>query len=433
MAFFVFWVLIAFPFYLLTINAKSDGDSDEDFGQAFAIVLGLQGAFESFLLILTSLVTRRQCCKDCCCTRGYLKQDSVPSSLEDLRTPLQKYLPQNLFANVPLDFEEAMRYRVVKILEDSIPDFTRKTTKITHFGRTVSVKMHCFNDFEQIRRQDKVNYDDFRLSFHGLAKSCSCGSGGASGAIFSRTDCGKYLMKGLTSEEAETLKGLLPALTRHYSKNRSLICRVYGLYSVKALGAVVWFVVMEDVFRELKKVHEKYDLKGSQVNRAVGSAPLSGEVLKDADLRAPILVKRDQKEIILAALQKDSEFLYQHGLMDYSLLLGIEYKKQPESETRDIEYNRHRVLGKPVIANYAFGIIDYLQMYNTEKKCEAYFKTCVFQAERQALSAVPPDYYQKRFFDKMKEIFNEEGNRVRIATMEHLIKPPEGIGIMIKD
>ena len=55
------------------------------------------------------------------------------------------------------------------------------------------------------------------------------------------------------------------------------------------------------------------------------SAELLRSVLKDLDFRQAVRVSKEQQAQLVAVLTKDAEFLRDHNIMDYSLLLGIHY------------------------------------------------------------------------------------------------------------
>ena len=52
---------------------------------------------------------------------------------------------------------------------------------------------------------------------------------------------------------------------------------------------------------------------------------------------------------------------------------------------------------------FHFGIIDYLQAWDLQKKVERLFKTCVNRGIKDKLSAVPARQYQERFERFMRE------------------------------
>ena len=53
---------------------------------------------------------------------------------------------------------------------------------------------------------------------------------------------------------------------------------------------------------------------------------------------------------------------------------------------------------------YYLGVVDILQEWNWEKQLERYFKILFKSAEPEGLSAVPPEDYNTRFQNKMKDI-----------------------------
>lgn len=52
---------------------------------------------------------------------------------------------------------------------------------------------------------------------------------------------------------------------------------------------------------------------------------------------------------------------------------------------------------------YSVGIIDYLQHYNNEKHMEHLYKEWRQTGHSMEMSAVPPKFYSKRFFDFMSK------------------------------
>ena len=74
-----------------------------------------------------------------------------------------------------------------------------------------------------------------------------------------------------------------------------------------------------------------FDLKGSLVNRKTKGVTKASTTLKDVNfLMAASKIKnftkqtRKDRTMLRNTLKKDVEFLRSQGLMDYSLLLGIE-------------------------------------------------------------------------------------------------------------
>ena len=83
------------------------------------------------------------------------------------------------------------------------------------------------------------------------------------------------------------------------------------------------------------KLKYVFDLKGSTVDRVVKGAPKNSTTLKDTNFlmarkAVPDLTTllREDKSKVVKAINSDVQFLQSHGLMDYSLLLGIESYKE---------------------------------------------------------------------------------------------------------
>lgn len=119
-------------------------------------------------------------------------------------------------------------------------------------------------------------------------------------------------------------------------------------------------VVMENCFYN-RKVHRIYDLKGSERNRfneaAAANPHEAREVHLDDNLRRdnirnPLLVTPDSLRGLEAALFEDTAFLASLGVMDYSLLVGLDRE------------------GAVAVA----AIIDYVRTYTWDKQLETWVK-----------------------------------------------------------
>jgi 1-phosphatidylinositol-4-phosphate 5-kinase len=146
------------------------------------------------------------------------------------------------------------------------------------------------------------------------------------------------MIKTQTKEENKFMKRILPSYYNHVATNpHTLIVHILGMHRVKMyhLRRKVHFVIMTSVFDTPQKIHTIYDLKGSTIGReATEKERENGGVLKDMDL---LKSKRklhfgSKKEMIMRQLENDSNFLSSLNIMDYSLLIGIHYRKLRESE-----------------------------------------------------------------------------------------------------
>mmetsp|Transcript_13709 Transcript_13709/g.43302 ORF Transcript_13709/g.43302 Transcript_13709/m.43302 type:complete len:517 (+) Transcript_13709:80-1630(+) len=155
---------------------------------------------------------------------------------------------------------------------------------------------------------------------------------------------GVFMIKTLRPDEKQFLLKLLPHYYKHLAERRStnsvfpqnnasLLTRFYGLHCtrLKHLRRKVHFVVMSSIFgANTSSSKEQYDLKGSTFGRQANADV--DIVLKDNDARHNRLrlrVGKDRAEALLASLDADTRFLAAHGVMDYSLLVGIYRPDRP--------------------------------------------------------------------------------------------------------
>ena len=108
--------------------------------------------------------------------------------------------------------------------------------------------------------------------------------GGGGGFFFFSADR-RFLLKSVTQSEKKKLLRMLPDYCEYLKRAPgSLLSRFYGCYSLTMFGQTVHFVVMESLFAGAPPLHEKYDLKGSWVDRhRAGAGPR-----KDNDLTSSV-------------------------------------------------------------------------------------------------------------------------------------------------
>jgi 1-phosphatidylinositol-4-phosphate 5-kinase len=163
-------------------------------------------------------------------------------------------------------------------------------------------------------------------------------------------------------EEANALLDILENYESHLKENpKSLLVRFLGLHSLRMYNRIFSFVVMRNIFPPLATINQRYDIKGSWVNRNSAPVPpgvrvfcrhcgelfvsgsqtscpdLVGEheanfVLKDNDFTSKIRLKPDDAYTLIDSLNRDSDALCAMGITDYSLLIGIrnlQYEVEP--------------------------------------------------------------------------------------------------------
>ena len=174
-----------------------------------------------------------------------------------------------------------------------------------------------------------------------------------------------------------------------------MIAKTIGAFTVKTDSTDdVHLVLMENTLQLKNKEGLKYifDLKGSLVDRKTKGKTTSSTTLKDQNFilaaqAAPdfIYLEESTKERLLKIVKKDVDFLAGLGLMDYSLLLGIERLKEDHHQYADSQ--NCFVSGGAV---YHLSIIDFFQQWNFSKKGERFMKTVLLGKDGKTLSSIEP-------------------------------------------
>ncbi|DAZ94149.1 TPA: hypothetical protein N0F65_007349 [Lagenidium giganteum] len=298
-------------------------------------------------------------------------------------------------------------------------------------------------------------------------------SEGASGSFMFYSKDRSYIVKSLTVGESNFLHEILDAYVDYVSSNpETFLTRFLGSYCIVLYGKKAHFVVMENVFdiQHGISIHQRYDIKGSWVDRNAQKTKRGSEatcrncnmtfrsgvgrnicpnragphepnvVLKDMDLTTKLRFGREEGKQLIKQLKRDSDFLCDLGIMDYSLLLGvIEVSYQVNQQnilTRDGSVflppigasGSEASWGTPPMADrgrlkqstmclrtsevvvgpgfYYIGLIDILQTWTFSKRLERFFKTYILRKDPDGLSALPPKAYRTRFHKKLDEIIH---------------------------
>ena len=324
--------------------------------------------------------------------------------------------------------------------------------------------------FAYLRELEDINIDDMVKCFlpsnnkEGMKKSA-----GKSGSFFISTDNQEYMIKTLKYEEFELIRySFLKEYIKYIKENpKSLICRIYGMYSIIQYGGKqVFIIVMRNVIGSLKEnIVAKFDLKGSTINREIkelNMTKIDNGVMKDVnfnDIEFGIIVNNDNIKKINKIAQKDSMFLAKMELMDYSLFVvkltlnknesseifgeGIQEKTEKDymdlinnktiminnpndvtnlnntihtvstkNSFKDVDsrykyYKQYLYPGLSLGTAYIISIIDFLQSYNFYKIVENKYKTAI-KGKRSdvkgGISCVEPKLYSERFMNYVKKL-----------------------------
>ncbi|CAG9561466.1 unnamed protein product [Danaus chrysippus] len=216
--------------------------------------------------------------------------------------------------------------------------------------------------------------------------------GGKSGSTFCKTKDDRYVLKEMTKPEWQQFLEFAPhyfkyvtSCTQH--KLPSLLARIVGVYSVGGAGSGV--LVMENVWYPPTTAHDhepeqaqlRFDLKGASRQRL--ASPDNNQVLFDENLlrlrwEKQLYVSGAGARALWAAIDRDTRFLADNHVMDYSLLLGLR--------------GRHIELG----------VIDYIRTFTWDKKLEHLVKKNLGSGQPTVVS---PEQYRRRFIAATRKYF----------------------------
>ncbi|GAM18281.1 hypothetical protein SAMD00019534_014560, partial [Acytostelium subglobosum LB1] len=319
-----------------------------------------------------------------------------------------------------------------------------------------SIKKHQFKDytpktFAAIRSLQGITPEEYLRSFNAETffdvLSNQKFSEGKSGSFMCFTPDNKYLIKTITQQESVLLRNIMIKFYDYFKGNSSsYLLRFYGNYKIVMPNHHVYLAVMSNVFSTTKqKITERYDLKGSSVNRGghYNYDPKTlGLDLDFINTRQYLNVPPRLKDPILNQLGKDSDFLTGLNIMDYSLLIGVHSNVQQQQQEDDAllqqkqqsqqeqqgdpqpdqlqqqhqqqqlqeqqrsleDDNIHRIVTSTRKEVVYIGIIDILQLYDFSKKRERFLKVYFARKDGEGISSAPPKFYRHRFMKRMKQI-----------------------------
>jgi len=162
--------------------------------------------------------------------------------------------------------------------------------------------------------------------------------GGKSGEFFFFSYDENLVIKTISDKELKTLIEIMPSYVKHFQENPlSFIAKIYGVFTFERMDPYEKYnlILMKNVSGFPSKcVERKYDLKGSTHTRATvetGNPKLHelkyfDQILKDLDFdrfEGKIHIAKAYREKVLDILKKDSDFLRDNELIDYSLVVYL--------------------------------------------------------------------------------------------------------------
>ncbi|KAF0683503.1 Aste57867_24455 [Aphanomyces stellatus] len=221
--------------------------------------------------------------------------------------------------------------------------------------------------FRDVRRGYHLDDATYRESFLSTCHE-RVGAGGSSGAFMFYTADYLFLVKTITKQERRVLLKMLPDYIRYLKRNPGThLTRYYGCHAIRMYGQRFFFVVMGNLIGQIS-MHQFFDIKGSWVNRNAKASRHGGirlshvssqttppgapvvcaycnctfpsgsrqpcdvsihgthrphRILKDNDFQRKLRLAPAAVDELLYQLDKDSTFLRDQGIMDYSLLVSV--------------------------------------------------------------------------------------------------------------
>mmetsp|Transcript_125187 Transcript_125187/g.286842 ORF Transcript_125187/g.286842 Transcript_125187/m.286842 type:complete len:174 (+) Transcript_125187:1196-1717(+) len=165
---------------------------------------------------------------------------------------------------------------------------------------------------------------------------------------------------------------------------------------------------MSNMFASALEIHRRFDLKGSTVGRSTRQELWSDTsiALKELDFaKAAVKVQLGTQKAkkLTGQIDRDALFLRSHNILDYSLLIGVHYVKDPTELHPDAHVaepsEARGLVAEDEKAIFYMGIIDILTHYGAKKVAENHLKAVQHYSNRSGVSCVHPHTYYRRFVD----------------------------------
>ncbi|XP_071711839.1 putative 1-phosphatidylinositol-3-phosphate 5-kinase FAB1D [Rutidosis leptorrhynchoides] len=209
--------------------------------------------------------------------------------------------------------------------------------------------------------------------------------GGKSKSFFAKTIDDRFIIKEIKNTEFYSFilfgSNYFGYMNECFNQgNQTCLAKILGIYQVmkRKSGEKHDLMVMENVMYG-RKITRQYDLKGALYARYNAAVDSAGDVLLDQNFVndmnvSPLYVSIKAKRNLQRAVWNDTAFLKSIGVMDYSLLVGV------DSEKKEL----------------VCGIIDYVRQYTWDKQLENWVKSFVIP-KNQMPTIISPKEYKKRF------------------------------------
>ncbi|XP_055998370.1 1-phosphatidylinositol 3-phosphate 5-kinase-like isoform X3 [Ostrea edulis] len=337
--------------------------------------------------------------------RGSSSRDSSPRRQRKAEyVDTVKYTPKVDQDSVEIDEQDGLSILTTSITSDTDRGRANRQIPLLHIQLQFSdstAKFYCKIYFaEQFRQLRKLIFPQGEEMFIRSLSRCKLweAKGGKSGSAFCKTHDNRFILKQMSSTEVEIFEKFgfeyFQYISKCYVEQRpTALAKIVGAFRIGFHNSQTNndlkqdLLVIENLFYN-RNISQTFDLKGSMRNRLVNTSRgqkseqevvLLDENLLKLSVDSPLYVYPHSKTVLNRAIEKDSEFLANNFVMDYSLLVGIDEGKK----------------------ELVIGIIDYIRTFTWDKKLEMLLKS------RGGLqpTVVSPDIYRTRFLDAMGRYF----------------------------
>merc|ERR1719419_542378 len=210
-------------------------------------------------------------------------------------------------------FSEVVRYRFPKEGSSSTPAHVMKAFKFKDYSPQI---------FKQLRYMFNLDPGKYMTDICGDFQMLEFMSNSKSGSFFFFTHNTRYMVKTITKSESKLLRKILQDYYSYICKHpHSLLTKFFGMHRVKPhKRKATRFIITGSVFWTDLELDKIYDLKGSTHGRRASKKDF---VKKDQDF----LNDGDVLKLVKEQLRLDTDFLRKLHIMDYSLLVGIHYRR----------------------------------------------------------------------------------------------------------
>lgn len=288
------------------------------------------------------------------------------------------------------EYEEYLKNDTGDLFECQFSDDTCKFYCAAYFAK----------DFHQLRSTIFEGGNTSHKAFLSSLSECrpweaKCGK---SGSDFFKTLDDRFILKQMSQFEFKSFQTLAQPYFNYINEavttsKPTALAKIVGVYRLGFKNSAtnnsfrMELLIIENLFYGID-IDESYDLKGSIRNRNANKTD-SSLVLMDENLlklacTKPLYISEDSKQLLLEAIKADSEFLANHQLMDYSLLVGM------KNESHEM----------------VIGIIDYLRTFTWDKRLEQLVKSSgLLGGAGKTPTVISPKLYMTRFQEAMYKYF----------------------------